>query len=118
MTWNKDIIPMIEGLFGSRVSAAGQMFAEECRQVVATPGPTPSQPGQAPHRQTGELQAGIFSQYTHDRFQARIGTMVKQGRFTELGTSKMAMRPWLRSTLSRKHAEIVAMIAGKNRQTP
>lgn len=61
----------------------------------------PSQPGRPPAVDTGRLRASI----THDMgsdsagLVARVGTDVTYGRHLELGTSRMAARPFLRPAL-------------------
>lgn len=58
----------------------------------------PSKPGEPPHVQTGRLRASVA--YEVEGKVARIGTNVIYGRHLELGTSKMAPRPWLRRMLA------------------
>lgn len=60
-------------------------------------GVNPSKPGEPPHVQTGRLRGSIA--YEVEGNVARIGTNVIYGRHLELGTSKMAPRPWLRRML-------------------
>lgn len=69
-------------------------------------GHTASRPGMPPHVDTGRLRASI----THEvetrllNIIGRVGTNVKYGRWLELGTSRMAARPWLRPALRRTMA--------------
>lgn len=72
-------------------------------------GANPSRPGQPPHKQTGHLQSSIA--WEIEGLVARVGTSVLYGRHLELGTSKMAARPWLRRALREKEAEIIAIIS-------
>lgn len=58
----------------------------------------PSKPGEPPRVQTGRLRASVA--WEQDGRVARIGTNVRYGRFLELGTSRMAPRPWLRRMLA------------------
>lgn len=60
-------------------------------------GANPSKPGEPPHVQTGRLRASVAYEVAEQV--ARIGTNVIYGRHLELGTSKMAPRPWLRRML-------------------
>lgn len=57
----------------------------------------PSRPGEPPRVQRGRLRASVAYEVAEQV--ARIGTNVKYGRILELGSSKMAPRPWLRRML-------------------
>lgn len=61
------------------------------------PNVNPSKPGDPPHKQGGELQGSVA--WSMVGVVARVGTHIKYGRWLELGTSKMAARPWLRRAL-------------------
>ena len=67
-------------------------------------GAFPSQPGEPPHKQTGRLRGSVF--YEVVDLAARVGTNLRYGRWLELGTSKMAARPWLRRSLAECRARI------------
>lgn len=41
------------------LAAAAGEYASTMRAVLAVPGPAPSRPGEAPHRQTGNLQGAV-----------------------------------------------------------
>lgn len=59
-----------------------------------------SRPGNPPHRRTGQLARSVASA----RLQPGVwgfGTNLKYGRFLELGTGRMAARPFLRPVLVR-----------------
>ena len=88
--------------------------------VVPTPGKSrakriygafPSAPGEPPHKQTGRLRGSV----THEQGAldgkdvVRIGTNVQYGRRLELGTRKMAPRPWLRRALAEMRGQIRAI---------
>lgn len=57
----------------------------------------PSRPGEPPHVQTGRLRASVA--WEQNGMVARVGTGVVYGRHLELGTDKMAARPWLKRSL-------------------
>ena len=58
----------------------------------------PSSPGEPPRIDTKNLHESIMTETEVERtaVETRIGTNVRYGLFLELGTSKMAARPWLR----------------------
>ena len=62
-------------------------------------GAFPSKPGEPPHAQTGRLRGSVAWEMA-SRFVARVGSNSKYAKYLELGTSRMAARPWLRRALS------------------
>jgi len=71
-----------------------------------------SLPGQPPAIDTGLLRASIQHEVlkSRDRVTGRAGTNVDYGRYLELGTSRMAPRPYLRPALDRVHRQVVEML--------
>jgi len=61
-------------------------------------GAFPSAPGDPPHKQSGRLLASVAWELVGDAI-ARVGMNLRYGRWLELGTRKMAARPWLRRAL-------------------
>jgi HK97 gp10 family phage protein len=74
-------------------------------------GSNPSAPGEPPHKQTGHLRRSVAHDVDKGTLSARVGTNVKYGRWLELGTSKMAARPWLRRALNESLATVRAILA-------
>ena len=64
----------------------------------------PSKPGEPPHKQTGHLRRSVAWELVG--LVARVGTNLRYGRWLELGTSKMAARPWLRVALAQCRSAI------------
>lgn len=122
----------LEAELTRRLEAAARVVANEAKQSVSVAGTgqsrdtktgkfrrkygaNPSAPGEPPHKQTGRLRAAITQEITRSVFGkliARVGTNLLYGRWLELGTSKMAARPWLRRALNAK-AAVVKAILGK-----
>lgn len=75
-------------------------IADRARELVSVPGPEPSAPGEPPHVQTGALRAGINYEVDERTMAWRVGTTAPEGLFTEVGTSRMAARPWLRPAMA------------------
>jgi len=75
-------------------------------------GAFPSAPGEPPHKQTGRLRASVTHEVDKGEMTARVGTNVKYGLYLELGTSKMAPRPWLRRALAETAAKINSILSG------
>ena len=55
-------------------------------------------PGQPPHRQGGRLVASVTARTTAGGLAATVGTDLDYGMHLELGTRRMAARPWLHPT--------------------
>jgi phage gpG-like protein len=72
-------------------------------------GANPSTPGNPPAKQTGRLRASVTYEVDETRMVGRVGTNVLYGLFLELGTSRMAARPWLRRALAESEDKIRTM---------
>lgn len=74
----------------------------------------PSLPGNAPAPDSGNLRDSIH--YTIDEEDSliigRVGTDVDYGRMLELGTSRVAPRPWLKPSVE-KNREVILNDLGK-----
>jgi HK97 gp10 family phage protein len=62
--------------------------------------PSPSKPGEPPRKRSGWLQRNVVYQIDKSALSARVGVTAnaRYGLYQELGTSRMAARPWLAST--------------------
>jgi phage gpG-like protein len=97
LEWNGDAA---EVFVRGRTLSALMVLAAECerkaKELVSIQGPPRSSPGSAPHKDTGDLHDSITHEVDASTMSARIGTDLDYGLFLEVGTSKMAARPWLR----------------------
>ena len=82
----------------NRLEAAVRFVKEQARENISDTG-SPSAPGGYPKKETGELCSGIEVETDRNRLEARVSTNVPHGRILELGTKKMAARPWLLRTI-------------------
>ncbi len=87
-------------------------YKNEVKRVLSE-SPPASAPGEPPHRDTGRLRASISHEVDESAKTARVGTNVKYGKFLELGTSKMAARPYLRPTWDRLQEQLKKILATK-----
>lgn len=70
-------------------------------------GTDPSSPGETPHIGHGALRRSISSKIIDpDKLIGRVSTNIKYAPFLELGTSKMAARPFLRPALHNNQEEL------------
>ncbi len=102
----------IEGAGGSRAqrNSKGQ-FIKGTGSAKLRYGANPSSPGDPPHKQTGRLLGSIATE--PGGMIQRVGTNLKYGRWLELGTTKMAARPWLRRALNERLDAIRRLLTAK-----
>jgi HK97 gp10 family phage protein len=74
-----------------------------------------SAPGQPPASDTGTLARSIVIDVDKDKVTASVGSNVKYAPFLELGTSRMAARPFLKRALEVKRSQIVKIIQARLR---
>ena len=74
-------------------------------------GSSPSAPGSPPHKQRGSLRLRIAHVVNRRTLTGKVGTPYKYGLFLELGTSRMAARPWLRRSIWDNKTVLKAMLA-------
>lgn len=81
-------------------------------------GPPASAPGEPPHKRTGTLGRSIDQETFKDQgdFVGRVGTNLKYGLWLELGTRRMAKRPYLRPALDMNHDQIIAELREAGRR--
>jgi phage gpG-like protein len=133
-SWHGDALKRkFEGMVGRRLDAASIVVQNHAKALISTEGTakatagrtlrsgrkvrkgsliygaSPSKPGEPPNVQTGRLRGSV----AHERvgMVARVGTNVRYGRDLELGTRKMAARPWLRRALVEMTPAVQAILA-------
>lgn len=106
------VIDSIKAMAEKRMEAATVVVANRAKQLISTPYPPPSRPGEPPHRRTGRLRASVAREVTWDESTVigRVGSNVKYAKWLELGTSRMAARPWLRRALIETRNAIAKII--------
>lgn len=96
-----EIIPNAFGVKGKRYRKGRRIY-----------GANPSKPGEFPHKQFGVLRRSIAQDYAPETVTARVGTPLSYGKYLELGSKKMAARPYLRRTLAEEQQKIEEIILG------
>jgi hypothetical protein len=103
-----------------RIAAASIVVLNHARELISVAGTgggegrkrrygsDPSAPGEPPHKQYGHLRRSVMREAAG--LVGRVGTNLKYGRWLELGTRKMAARPWLRRSLDEKRAEVKRIV--------
>ena len=124
VTWNGDAaMKKLKAEMGRRLDACGILTTNHVRQMISIEGAgkatgkrgkliygaNPSAPGSPPHKQTGRLAASMA--WERDGLVARVGTAVKYGPWLEMGTSRMAARPFLHRALNEMTPRIRAILS-------
>lgn len=102
----------VKGTAAVRLEKAAILVKNACKEELSAPSPPVSDPGEPPHKDTGRLRASVSHEMGDDGQSARVGTNVRYGKWLELGTSKMAPRPWLSATLA-KMQDAIKTLLGK-----
>lgn len=94
------------------IGTAAEEIRDGLKMLIGIQGPPRSRPGEAPHRDSGDLQASITTDgpYTSgDMVYAGIGTALQYGYDLEMGIG-VGVRPWLSTGLIGAGDIIVTLI--------
>lgn len=96
------------GLARAVSKSAIRVQGEARRLTSQASGPPPSAPGSPPHLRTGTLSRSIDQELLRDDREiiGRVGTNLNYGKWLEIGTRKMAKRPYLRPALDGMRSRI------------
>jgi hypothetical protein len=83
------------------LESIGKLVVARLHDILSTPGPEPSAPGEYPHMQTGDLRGSYRYDLGHDGLGSYvdIGTDIEYAPLLEYGTSIMAARPHFRPAI-------------------
>lgn len=97
---------------------ASRLVNQHAGPTKMNPDRPASQPGEPPHKRTGTLARSLDSETYRKggQFFGRMGTNLLYGRFLELGTQRMAPRPYLRPALDVNRKRIVEDIKQAGRR--
>ena len=120
------VFQAITGETENRMQRAVLHLENETKQLISRPGPLgkhatvrgrlpASEEGEPPHRRTGTLIRSVSSQVDVEGHEiiGRVGTNVRYGFWLEVGTSKMAARPWLTTGFDHEGPKLARILAGK-----
>lgn len=113
MEWHGDeLAKLVEDEMTKRLAAAAEVVRAEAVRSIKTPYPPASTPGEPPHSRSGAsgLFGSVFYRVDKALRRAVIGTPLKYGLYLELGTKRMAARPWLRPALMKAMPRIKAIL--------
>lgn len=114
-----DFFAGIRRQIASGVAAAAEDVKATAKQLTSTQGPPRSLPGNPPHKDTGELYASVEAigpADDGDLIVASVGTSIPYGLYLEMGTSRMAARPWLGRALRQRQSAIARQIIRAGQQ--
>lgn len=120
--WHGDeFVLQIERGMASRLKLAGAVVVGETKRLLGVQGRpsvvsqkkgtsiTHSAPGEPPRWQTKTLRQSI-TQESVSKTEERVGTNVEYAKWLELGTSRMAKRPYLRPALAKSRNKIIKLL--------
>ncbi len=117
MEWRGDeFLARVRARLAANLGEAAGLVADKMVESINGPYPPASEPGESPHRRTGDLRASVTSEV--DGLVARAGAPGKVAYWLETGTTKMAARPFVRPALAENLDEVRATVtAGIGRPT-
>lgn len=96
MQWYGDRVEVeVKGHLKKSVENALKFSEDELKHKCSTPGPSPSPPGEYPHRQTGALVDSIYYEIDSTGLSGKFGADVEHAPLLEFGTYKMQPRPFM-----------------------
>lgn len=98
------------GRLADGLDKAAVRLRAEIQYEIGTQGPPRSSPGEAPHRDTGDLQASFFDETDPDDLVARVGSDSPYVLALELGSGRTAARPFFLGTLIREADDLGRII--------
>ena len=108
----KEVTNAVTGAMANRMKAVGQHMEKRVKANISTAFPPASEPGQYPHMRTGDLRDAISYEAHADAVRIGVATAAdcSYAKWLEIGTSKMAPRPFLRMSLDTEVQRIAKMI--------
>ena len=97
---------------GKRVDLAARDLRDFAREQLSVPFPPSGEDGGWPHKRIGHLRRNVQAETDRKAAYARVGTNVLYGRYLELGTRRMARRPWLSLAISQRMATTRRILGG------
>jgi phage gpG-like protein len=94
----------------SRTVTMGKTRAGKDKKILGARGSNRSKPGEPPHKDHGTLRTSIAVDVNEAELVGRVGTNLPYGKHLELGTKRMAARPFLRRSLLENREKIVEIL--------
>jgi len=104
----RDITGEIERIAADQIEkVSGRAYRAVQKVVNQSGGGEPSQPDNAPHKDSGDLYASLYKEKQGELI-VRIGTPLDYGKMLEYGTRHMKRRPWLVRTVMKYRKQFYA----------
>lgn len=120
--FRRQLIPKVERQMHKAVLVcsreAQRLVTQKVSQSVGTPGGgrrwvSGSSPGEPPYKFTGDLSRSFITNVESDdeKVVGIVGNTKRHGRHLELGTRKMAPRPYLRPAVTAMRRQVIKLLA-------
>ncbi len=125
--FNDDVLTDLEKKLGQNLERAAIYLKSKIKEnlnttgepYLASEGPSGrhyknedvSAPGEFPHKMLGNLQRSVAHAMEADKSKAYVGSNLAYALYLEVGTSKMAARPFFRPTLLAEADAIAKILA-------
>lgn len=122
LKWNGDAFEkQLKQATAESLRNATILYHTLCRRAVSVTNPrnretgdydSPSEPGEAPRLRTGFGRAGIVWEFDEEKIEGRVGVTLNALYmfYLEIGTKRIARRPWLLITLM-TNQEAIGLVA-------
>jgi hypothetical protein len=91
----------VKSVVSRKINAAGTRYVQQLRENIGKPLPEPSQPGEYPRRDTGDLLESVYFRMDRRRLRFKAGTDVEYSHHIE------RLRPHIKRTMMESKSTLV-----------
>lgn len=111
---DRAFVASLQSKIAARAEREGAAMADDVRRTIGRQhdGSRPSGPGEPPAKRSGELASSVYHEVRRDGEDVvlRVGAAAPYAYELEVGSSKVAARPYLRTVFIRRRAGLAAAI--------
>jgi HK97 gp10 family phage protein len=112
---SRNVFESIAQMMTDRTAAATAVVHREMVKKISKSGPPASAPGEPPRVDTARLRQSLQPSVVREgnTIRGTVSTNVEYAEHLEYGTSKMAARPFMRSTVAEQVEPVKAIMRGR-----